>query len=497
MSVARRVAYNTIVQVIGRVIGLFIVLVTVNYIANHLIVDGSALKGFGQYSIIFAYVSIIGAAADLGLFTLMVREVTGKSAQESGRMIGSALGFRIALMFVVLLLMFLIYPILPYDLAVKQGIIIGVVIAFSTLFSQVVSSIFQANLVTERIAISELLGKASIAVLTILALRQGYGLQGVIWANLAGQIVTFFSSWIMARSFVLVPINFDFRFLRQAGPQFWSLAVISLLGLIHFKIDSILLSLLRPAADVGIYGLAYKLLEIILIIPAIFAANLLPVMTAALDQNKRAELSEIVRRSASVLLIVATAISLVVYALAPQIVVFVSHPDFLAAVVPLRILLPAVLFVFVSTLMAQVAVSGREQRKLVRGYVVVVVINTVLNLLVIPKYSYIGSATVTAISEAILMLITARIVTRHFQTGFEWKVISRLTLSVAVSGALLYWAVQKIFIAASDFALMGKLGQAIYLSVEGLGALALFLGILWLTLGAPVKGLRAFSQFRA
>src|SRR3990167_2301999 len=235
MSENRNVAANTFTQIAGRFLTLLISLVTLSYIANYLFVDGSALVGYGQYTIVLTYISIIGATADLGLFTLVVREITGQDPEKAGRIVGSALVFRFLLMLVTLLILGGLYNFLPYDGVVKQGIILGVVIAFLMLFSQAIATIFQANYLSGRIVVSEVIGRAVIMILTIYFLRQGLGLIPVIVANLIGNVVLLVLSYGLSRTVSPIKIQFNFSLWKQTLPEFWSIAVVTLLGLVHFR----------------------------------------------------------------------------------------------------------------------------------------------------------------------------------------------------------------------------------------------------------------------
>ena len=258
MSESRKIVANTTIQIVGRFLTLLISLVTLSYIANHLLFEGSALKGYGQYTIVLTYISIIGATADLGLFTLVVREITGKQPATAGRIVGSAIVFRFLLMIAALLVLAGLWQFLPYDAVVKQGIVLGVVIAFLMLFSQAVSTIFQANYLSSRIVISEIVGRLVIAILTIYFLRQGLGLIPVITANLIGNIVLLVVSYLLSRSITPIKISFDWALWKQTLPEFWSIGVVTLLGLVHFRLDSLILSFYKPVSDIGIYGVACR-----------------------------------------------------------------------------------------------------------------------------------------------------------------------------------------------------------------------------------------------
>lgn len=490
MSVAKKVAYNTIVQVVGRLLGLLVTLVTVSYVANHLIVDGSALNGYGQYTIIFTYVSVLAAVADFGLFTLVVREISGKSGEEASRILGNALGFRVVLFLLGAAGFTLLYFFLPYQEVVRQGILIGVVIAFSMLSSQMIGAVFQANLMADRIVVTEIIGKLFITAGTILSLRLGHGLIAIVTVNLLGQILIFLLSCLLARRLVRISIQFDLAFWRKLLPQFWTIALINLLALIHFKTDTLLLTFYKPEADVGIYGVAYKIFEVILIIPSIFAANLVPVLTSFISERRHVEVGQVIKRSSSMLFIVAAYLATVVFVYSEKVIVFVTQPDFIAASGPLRILAVSIFFIFLTTLLSQAVVANRNQNVLVRGYLFVIALNIALNMYAIPRYSYIGAAVTTAMTEACLLWYTLTVCRRNFRETLNLDTLSRVIIATIISLAVLLTAVRYYPVSLSDYSQGGKIGQALILVKDFTLAAAIYLTALWATFGGSVKKIK-------
>jgi len=467
MSESRKLVANTGIQIIGRFLTLLISLVTLSYIANHLLFEGSALKGYGQYTIVLTYISIIGATADLGLFTLVVREITGKRPEVAGRIVGSALVFRFLLMLVTLLILGGLYNFLPYDGVVKQGIILGVVIAFLMLFSQAIATIFQANYLSGRIVVSEVIGRAVMAILTIYFLRQGLGLIPVIVANLIGNVVLLLASYLLSRTVSPIKIQFDFSLWKQTLPEFWSIAVVTLLGLVHFRLDSLILSVYKPVTDVGIYGVAYRIFDIILVIPAIFAANLLPILTRLNDTGRKIEIAQLIKRSTGLLFAASFALGVVIMILAPWIIVFVTSADFTASALPLRILTPAFIFLFLTTIYAGAAIALREQKRLIGGYCLVVMVDIVLNIILVPRFSYVGAAVTTVTSEVVLMVYSFFLLTKLLPIRLRSLPLGLMTIfAVAVSAAGLL--VHQFLIPTLDqFERLGKFGQGVWLTIAG------------------------------
>jgi len=463
ISYSRKAAYNTVIQVVGRVAGLLINLITINYLANYLIVNDSAVEGFGQYTTVFAFISVIGALADMGLFTLLVRETSGKLKSDAGRMVSTVLVFRLLLFFGTLVFFALISRLLPYDLAVKRGIIIGIAVAYLMLMSQTVAAVFQVHFQANKIVISEVLGKVTIAALTVLALHQGYGLLAVVFVNLIGNIVTFVISLWLGRSLVKIDWRPDWRLGKLLLPEFGSIALISVLSLVHFRTDTVLLSLLKPGVDVGIYGLAYKLYDIAIIVPSILATNLLPILTRLHDFSSPQKVSKVTLAGISVFLAISFVSLFVVFFLAGPLIMFVAQTDFLPAELPLKVLALTLPAAFLVSLFSQVLISMRSQKELLKGYAWAVVINLVLNLITIPLYSYKAAAATTLFTEVLLALYTAYIVGKRVNIWRGIASYSRIVCSSAVLFALFFYLYGKIFPQIHQFSSIGKLGQSFYL----------------------------------
>ena len=489
MSVGRKIVVNTAIQVVGRFLALLISLVTLSYIANHLLVNGSALIGYGQYTIVLTYISIIGATADLGLFTLVVREITGKEPETAGRIVGSAIVFRFLLMLITLAILGGLFHYLPYDLVVKQGILLGVVIAFLMLFSQSIAAIFQANLMSERIVISEIAGRLVIAILTVYFLHLGLGLLPIIGANVIGNVVLLAVSYLVSRPVNPIKISFDFSIWRQALPEFWSIAVVTLLGLIHFRLDSLILSFYKPVTDVGIYGVAYRIFDIILVIPAIFAANLLPVLTRLGDDRRQDEMASLVERSLSTLLMASFALGAIVIVLAPWIVVFITQKEFLSAALPLRLLTPAFVVLFLTTICASAVIAMREQKKLIGGYCLVVGLDIVLNLILIPRFSYVGAATTTVVSEAVLMVYSFYLLGRLLPIKLFRLPLTQIGL-FAVAVSLVGWFIhQQVIPSLNQFEVMSRASQGGWLLGTSLILILVAAGLFSLIFKGRLKNL--------
>ncbi len=85
----------------------------------------------------------------------------------------------------------------------------------------------------------------------------------------------------MARGYTKFNFGFDFSYWKRIWHRAWPIALTSLLTLVYFKADTLILSVYRSEGEVGIYGATYKVLEIIGTFPHMFLGLVLPVLTTA------------------------------------------------------------------------------------------------------------------------------------------------------------------------------------------------------------------------
>src|SRR4030042_3844759 len=77
MTLVRKIAYNTIFSTGARLIGVALSLISIGLIARYLGKDG-----FGSYSLILAFLYTFDNLADLGLYSLMVKEISKPGTDE-------------------------------------------------------------------------------------------------------------------------------------------------------------------------------------------------------------------------------------------------------------------------------------------------------------------------------------------------------------------------------------------------------------------------------
>ncbi|PIR73289.1 MAG: hypothetical protein COU40_03485 [Candidatus Moranbacteria bacterium CG10_big_fil_rev_8_21_14_0_10_35_21] len=431
MAVARRIAYNVFVSSISKILSTILALVAIGFITRYL-----GTEGFGEYAIVLAFLSFFAALADLGLYPIATREISRAGADEE-KIISNIFSLRI----ITAIAVFIISPIVvwafPYPEEVKKGIII---VAASFIFSsgyQVLNGIFQKRLIMDRVAIAELVGKIIQVGVVILAVRKGLGFNWVVSALLLNMVVSFTIVFLLAKKYVRFVFKVDLKqwksFLKESLPM----GISSIIIFIYFKMDTILLSIMKGSAEVGIYNAAYKVLENITFFPAMVVGLVFPIMSKNIFINK-AEFKNISNKTFKFFIVMVVPLIVGVLFLSEEIINIIGGGEFAQSAPVLRILVFALGLIFFGHFFNNILIAGNLQKKLVKILAVVAIINVVGNLIFIPRFSYFGSAYISVITEMVVVFLTALMVFRKIDYVPRAEKFSSILLSGLIMASFLF-----------------------------------------------------------
>ncbi|MFZ5391127.1 MAG: oligosaccharide flippase family protein, partial [Patescibacteria group bacterium] len=265
-----KLSQNTLSQLLGKIISTAIGLVVVALMTRAL---GTA--GFGSYTTIVTFLQFFAILVDLGLTMTLGREL-GSQTIPANKLLGNLLSLRTVVSGLVFSLAPLIAGLLPYPKEIIWGIALTSLAFFLSSLSQNFTAVFQYQLTSQRLVLSELLGRAILLLGTLWCVLTGQSLNSYLLILTVANAVS--AGAILRQVYQMIPFTWEidktvWRYLWQAT---WPVALTIALNLIYFKTDTIILSLFRPLEEVGLYGAAYKVLEVLLTIPAIIGGLILP-----------------------------------------------------------------------------------------------------------------------------------------------------------------------------------------------------------------------------
>lgn len=403
MNVPQRVVFNTGIQLAGRTVSIVLSLVSFAIVTRYL-----GVAGFGAYSLVLTFLMLAVSIADLGMTPIGVRELARRSA-DAERLLGNLLGLRVLAAGGAALALFALSPLVQYETRVQQGLRLAALAAVALVLVGVPAIIFQSRLRLELAMLVEIVMSATTLIFVILVTAADMGFSAVVLATVGGSTLAAVTAYALARRLAPLRPRFERSELSKLTKASLPVGLFMLLGIVHFKIDTVLLSILKPLSDVGTYSVAYRFLEQVLFIPSFFVAAVFPII-ASYRATGDPLLKLAIDKSFAFLVIVALPVAAASFVLAPDIIHLIAGDEFEAAVTPLRILVFASIFFFTNALFSSLLVIYELERQMVVLAASVVVGNVALNLVLIPQFSYTGAAVATVITEAcggIAMMIWA------------------------------------------------------------------------------------------
>ena len=200
---------------------------------------------------------------------------------------------------------------------------------------------------------------------------------------------------------------FSLRLERGLLRHLWSagtpIAVRRAVGQLNFRVDTLLLGVMRSASEVGWYGTVYTLMDGVVMLPSIVTGSLGPTLSANFAEGQRDVVARLYQRGLKYLLYVGIFLAAVFAVLADVVVADLYGSEYAPAAAALRILAVSVVFIFVRRHATEVLdnVDLRSATAWIFG--AGLLMNVVLNLVLIPRYGYLGAATATVVSEGYLM----------------------------------------------------------------------------------------------
>jgi O-antigen/teichoic acid export membrane protein len=333
------------------------------------------------------------------------------------------------------LMLVVISPFVPYEHRVQSGLRLGAAAVFVLVLAGLPAIVFQATMRLHLAAIVELAGSASGLLFIVLVTEAELGFLALILATTVAACISTLTAFALAVRLVPLRPRFTSAEMRRLLGASLPVALFSLLGILHFRIDTVLLSLLRSLDDVGTYSAAYRFLEQVLFVPTLFIAAVYPLLAGYAARNDL-RLGPTINRSLAFLLLVAFPLAAATAILAPELVDLVAGSSFEDSVGPLRVLTLAAVFMFVNTLFSSLLIVYHEQRRLAWLIAVTVLANIGVNILLIPPFGPMGAAASTVVTEAASGAVMAVWAVRYGGLGLDLSPLPRIagaTLGMAIA----------------------------------------------------------------
>ena len=432
MSTVQRVARNTGVVIAGDLIFRIISLFVIIYLARYL-----GTVGFGKYNFVFAYLSFFGIITDLGLQTILVREMS-RDASITPKLIGNAFIIRLILTIFAVVLSIVVITLMSYPADTTSYIYIATFTIFFISFSDFYATIFQANLRMEYKMIAKLSFKVLSAALIFWIIFSHGTLMQVMIVLVFSEMIKTLISYSFSRKFVKPRFEIDFGLWKYLFKESLPLALTVVIWIIYYRIDVVMLSIMQGDAQVGIYSAAYKLSEPLSLIPSALMVSLFPIMSASFKTSEE-RLIKSYKLAIRYLLIIMLPIAVGTTIIADKIIFLIYRAEFVGSATALQMLIWALVFTSASFVLTNLLVSIGKQKLYTASMAICAVVNVTLNFILIPTLSYNGAAIATVATNIVFFLSNFYFVSKYLQVPPMRKTLLKPTISCLLMGSFVYY----------------------------------------------------------
>jgi O-antigen/teichoic acid export membrane protein len=392
----RRLALNTLAPLGARLVDAAFAIVYLRLLGR---------ADVGAYAFLVVFTTYLDTLVDFGLNALVARDVSrnpalGHAVQRSVTFIRGGLWLS------GLPLVLLVYGPLRDEANLSPEAATAGWIFYFALLPTVVSKTSSGLLwaaerldLTAAVSILATLVKTAAGAVVLFA---GFGLVGLALASLCTNLVTTATLWWLAQRRAFTSrtqaereARGPFHWLRES----WPLFVNQLLQGLFFKVDALLLPGLAGDLAAGTYAAAYKVSEGAGIISSSFTLALFPRL------SRETDLSYAYRLALRILLQIAFPLATGIALLSQPIVALVGGKEYLPdSAVALSILICYLPLSYCNGLTQYVLIAAGRQRLLTGAFAAALTFNVAANLIMIPRFSYVGAAVVTVVSEVVLLV---------------------------------------------------------------------------------------------
>lgn len=394
-QILKQTSWLFLAQVLGRVIGLFYTI----FLARNL-----GVSDFGLFTAALAYFSLVSSVADFGFNRFLIREVA-KDQYKSSQLLCSISLLRLTVAAILFALLSVILYFFDPD---KMRILLTLLAVLAVLplaLAQSLDAIFIAFRRFQYSAFALVTLNVSTTILGIVLINSGFGSLGAVVALILGQLCYLIILYLLTlQQRIKLISTVKPAVLKEVTLGSLPYGLLGMLGLIYFRVDTLLLSYLRGNFEVGIYTVAYRFLEAVVFIPTVLSTVLFPVLSKLHEESPK-QIKSLYFKSMKIMLLVSLGVVLGYLIILPFLI-RVLLPNYLASLEVIKILALAIPFMFLHVPASSVVLStDKYLGKIILLSTIPLTFNIVANLIFIPNYGFLAAAWITVASDVLSLLL--------------------------------------------------------------------------------------------
>ena len=449
-TIFKNMSWILISQIIASICGFVWTILMARYLG---------VSNYGILGFAVSITAILGIIDDMGISTHIVRHIATDN-ESAPKYIGNAIPLKIIFATVKLILTLNILILLKID---EYTIFITLLFSIEMIFKSYINSLFGAFQAFEKgkyQGIGNILMNVGTLLLILVSIYADLGLLGISIAYILANLLTFIYTYYVLNKHIVKPkFELDWEFCKKITLYSLPFAITGILYTIYYSIDLIMLTKLIGNYANGIYNATYKLISVLTLFYSAYTAVIFPVMSKFFKNDKKLLVISYEKSIKYLMLVmIPIATGTVFYSL--DIIQLIYGHQYDAAASVLSILIWTVCLLFISGASNTLLNASHKEVTVTKIYAIAAVFNVVLNIFMIPYFSYNGAAITTVLSDILIVALQTYVIRRighkaHKKLYFD---LIKIAIGSAVLGIALYFLNLNMWVAI-------PVGVVIYLVV--------------------------------
>lgn len=390
----------------------------------------------GQYTLALTVSQILFFATDLGLNTLLVREV----AKDNSRASEYLFNFGVV-NFIVSAFTLVLVGLVAWFLNCPKGLVLIIYLcAFSYFIIRLIvlfEAVFRALEKMEYQLFASLFKNLIFISLGVWYLLEGGALVGLFCIFLLTNVITLLAiGGICARVIKFAPPKLDIPFLKKYLIKTFPIWLTQLFAIIYLKVATLFLYRMKGDEAVGVYNAGYVLVDGFLILSGVFASAIFPLLSR-LHSRAAEDLKRVYEKCLNFLVFLFLPVAVSAVILSHRLVPLFYGSGFEDTVMVMRILSCTAFLVIFGPLNSYVIITLDKQKIMPYICGFGLVLSLVLNVSLIPALSFIGAAVSGLMTELVMFSTVMLVISKYiyklsFGDIFFKSIVASLAIGIFV-----------------------------------------------------------------
>lgn len=455
LGVKQTILKNTFWLAMAEGVTRLLKLILIIYVARIL-----GATDYGKFTFALAFIALFAIFSDFGLSSITTRELSREKEKE--KEFPAILSLKILLSLGTLFLILIGSFFITLDPIIRGVIWILAIYILINGFAGIIYAFLRARQRMEYESWAKILQALVVTGAGFFVILNFPSVQNLSFSYLFASLTALIFILIFFHFKIYkLHLNWNKSIWQKFLAMSWPLALAGVFGAIYSQIDSVMMGYWGQITQTGWYNAAYKIIGVSLIPMALISQSFFPVLSIAFKESKE-RLQKIWNYQMEIMILLAVPLVVGGITLAPKIIDFIYDPSYFPSIFAFQILIVMAGIIFLNSLFGHVLVVSNQQKKLFWIALSGAIINVILNLILIPKYSLYGAAIATVITVLLIFFLLVKF-TLRFTSIRPLNLKFLLTfIDAGLSGALMYFVISQPAIYHLNVILSVLIGAAIY-----------------------------------